>query len=318
MDNYIKENEYNSRVVTKIRTVQPYIHLHGDVDQETNYFRYGSGDCVVRFYNKVREICEQQEKAFFFPKWLDNNLIDKKTFDIYEFTYKLNNNYRIDFIYSNILFSELSDTIKYEASKIYRDYKIETDDKYKKLNKILKVNKLKCIHEIVNVEYQLRHGFLKSIQTIKDKTGSYIDYTNMFDLLEHTQDLYTYITDNVFRVVDRNHNTKRKRDRNTDPDWILIQNSKINNIFDYELDDEKLNFYRKYNSMMSEINTTKKILKSMSHLYYINNDYTIEDADNINIDDLVLNVYKPFALNESLFNINDYLKKQIKYYGKKK
>jgi hypothetical protein len=38
MDKYIKENEYNSRVVTKIRTVQPYIHLHGETEQETNYF----------------------------------------------------------------------------------------------------------------------------------------------------------------------------------------------------------------------------------------------------------------------------------------
>jgi len=324
LDTYIDIKEFNKRTVTALRTVRPFIHLNGEDDQEMNYYRYGDGDVVVRFYNKIREVCEQQYKGFFIKKWFDDELIDKHTHDIYDFTYKLNNNYRTDFMFSNIIFSKVQDKIKEAATLVYNDIDLKHNEKYELFKKLLKKHTIILVHEVVNVEYQLRGSFFRTLK-IDDLNGNIFDYTNLFSIILNIEPLYKYITHNVFRVIDTDSIAERKRDKKIDKLWVLIQESKIFNIGDYTIDDKKLKLYREYNTELSNVLTTKKLLKGAAHLMYIHSlEFNKDSIDDISILDLMENLYNVYneileadSLNENYFNIKDFLAKQIKYYGPK-
>lgn len=314
LKNYIKVTEYNSRVVTRIRTVHPFIELHGEYSQEVPYYRYGNGDFCVRFYNKVKEVCEQQYKAFFFKKWLDNGLIDDRVFNIYEHTYKLNNNYRIDFIYSNVIFSDLPDNIKSAAEDIYNNTFIDNDVKFDLFNKFLKDYKIKCVQEIVNVEFQLRHSHLKNLR-IKDDKCNIIDYTDLFSIIKHLNLLYRHLTLNEFRVVDRCSKASRKRDKKIDPLWERIILSDVLNV---QCDGSVIKIYNEYNTELNKFTSVRDSLNKLVHAYYVSsNNINFDNVYKISIDEVVDNFKSEFNMNENFFNLKSKLEKQIKYYGEK-
>jgi hypothetical protein len=315
MDEYIKSNEYNSRTVTRSRLVRPVIRLNGENDQETNYFRYGDGDVVVRFYNKVREVCEMQYKGFFFKRWLDEGLIDKKTFDIYDYAYKLNNNYRVDFMFANIYFSKIDDKLKLEANDLYKDLKIDHTDKYESFKSIIKKHKIKVAVEITNVEYQLRGGFFTHLK-IEDLEKNIIDYTDIFSILLNADTLYRYITSDVFRVVTRDSKCETKRKKPTDALWVLIQNSRVLNISDMGIDKAQLKVYREYNTELNTFMTTKKVFKNATHLMYTKMNEVDYDTP-VEAITVLSNAFDEYQMNENFFNVRDLMDKQVCYYGKK-
>ena len=315
MDEYIKSNEYNSRTVTRSRLVRPVIRLNGENDQETNYFRYGDGDVVVRFYNKVREVCEMQYKGFFFKRWLDEGLISQKTFDIYDYAYKLNNNYRVDFMFANIYFSKIDDKLKLDANDLYKDLKIDHNDKYEIFKSIIKKHRIKVAVEITNVEYQLRGGFFRNLK-IEDAEKNIIDYTDIFSILLNADTLYRYVTTDVFRVVSRDSKAERKRNKTVDELWLLIQNSRVLNISEMGIDKDKLRVYREYTKELSTFMTTKKVFKNATHLMYTKMDEVDFDTpvDAINV---LSNCFDEYNMNENYFNVKELMAKQVLYYGKK-
>lgn len=315
MDEYIKSNEYNSRTVTRSRIVRPVIRLNGENDQETNYFRYGDGDVVVRFYNKVREVCDMQYKGFFFKRWLDEGLIDQKTFDIYDYTYKLNNNYRVDFMFANIYFSSVSDKLKLEMNDIYKDLKMDHGEKYEIFKKIIRKHKIKVAVEITNVEYQLRGGFFSHLK-IEDDKKNIIDYTDIFSILLNADALYKYITRDVFRVVSRNSKAERKRDKSVDEYWLLIQNSRVLNISDMGIDKDKLKVYREYTKELSTFMSAKKVFRNATHLMYTKSD-EMDYNTPVDVFKVLECAYDEYNMNENFFNVRELMSKQVLYYGKK-
>jgi hypothetical protein len=188
---YIKPDEYNARTVTQIRTTHTRFELKGEFSQEIPYFRYGCGDVCVRFYNKTKEVCEMQYKPFFIKKWKDQGLIDERTFKIYEDIYKKHGNYRLDYMYYNIKNSPITDEISLELEQINSDVKMKNDKKYDLYKSMIKEHKVKCVPEVVNVEFQLRSAFLRSLNLV-DENGVYIDYTDINQILEHADILYKY------------------------------------------------------------------------------------------------------------------------------
>lgn len=309
---YIKPDEYNTRTVTRIRTVHPYFELKGECSQEIPYFRYGSGDVCVRFYNKIKEVCEQQYKPFFIKKWLDDKLIDENTFKIYESCYKSAGNYRLDYMYYNIKNNPLSDEDSLQLEMIRSDLKMNNDDKYDAYKWIIKKNKLKCVPEVINVEFQLRSAFLRSLKLKNDK-GENIDYTNIYEILQYADILYQYLTTEVFRVVKRESGYGRKRDKEVDAIWLELQQSKIKNVGDLQYD---ANVYREYNSEMDKVSAVNKTIKNMANVCYqtlpIFNDSVV---DMLSIDDLLNLVKVNYDMNENFYNMKYQLFKQIKYYG---
>lgn len=314
---YIKLNEYNSRVVTKIRTVKPHINLRGEADQEVSYFRYQSDDWLVRVYNKTMEVCEQQYKAWFLPKWLDYGLINEATFKIYEKVFKLNRNYRIDFMYSNLLCNQskiLNEDIE-DISRIYNDVNTDNDTKYDVFKGYLKKYNIKCVKEVTNVEFQLSSGFLRSLKIINTVTGEYIDFNNIDELIKNLDKLYHHITQNSFRVVVRKSNYKRKRNKETDPLWEKIQKSNILNI---NVCDDKKEIFRVYNTEVNKSITVRDTVAKLVRLKYLTAESIKEgDEDEISLTDLLTTFEAECNMNENYYHFKEKLLRQIKMYGEK-
>jgi len=318
LDTYITLNEYNSRVVTKIRNVRPYIELKGDNDYEVPYFRYSGEDWAVRFYNKTKEVVEQQYKHWFFLKWLDYGLIDKNTFNIYENVFRLNKNYRIDFIYSHLFYYKYkieNDDFKVIADT-YNNIKIDNDEKYDIFKFYLKKYKIKMCKEVVNVEFQLNSGFLRTLKIIDEVTGEYIDFTCIDSLVKNLNKLYEHLTLHSFRVVSSDSRAFRKRDKKTDLLWQQIQNSKIINI---DVCDNKKLIYRDYVNKMNKDITVRDTVIKLSHLAYLCLDcLNVECVDDISIDYICDILKSEYIMNENYYNLKERLMKQIMLYGEKK
>lgn len=325
LDTYIKPNEYFSRVVTKLKKVFPVIEKKGERGQEVSYYRYGSGDLAVRFYNKVREICEQQYKGFFFQKWFNDGLIDEKTLFIYESSYKLFGDYRIDFLYSHLVyyFNKIDELDRIIINSTYRG-KNSNSEKYEIFLELINKYNIKLVPEVVNVEFQVRSEFLKTLKldVLKDDTNE-VDYTisnmDIFQLLENSTLLYRHLTTKCFRVVSRNSKAKRLRDATIDKIWQEIQKCEVlNSRNDYILDYEKVNFYREYNKKMEETHTLKDILQKLAHLtYMVSDSINYDNYDNINLIEAFSYAYDRLDCNENLFKFDERLLKQIHLYGKK-
>lgn len=320
MDNYILITEYFSRVSTRLGKVFPVVEKSGEGKQEVPYFRYGKGDFCVRFYNKTKEVCEQQYKPFFIEKWKDSCLIDDNSKRIYENIYKLQNNYRVDYLFSNIIFSfDVSTVNNYvvDLVRIYNNVDITNCEKIDIFNAFIKSNKIKLVPEITNVEFQLRSGFLKTIKVIDKETGEYFDFCDMEILFNNVDILYNYLTTKLFRVVDRKSNAKRIRDKTTDPIWEEVQNCNIENI-NMDIKIKNAEIYRQYNENMNKFITTRDGLKKLVHLKYLcSDDINFKNLNDISIDDICENVKSECSLNENYFNLNYLLAKQLKNYGAK-
>lgn len=325
MDTYIKPNEYFSRVCTKLKKVFPVIEKKGERGQETSYYRYGSGELAVRFYNKVREICEQQYKAFFFKKWLDIGLIDEKTFWIYDYTYRCYGDYRIDYLYSHLMydFERIDEMDRIIISSMYRG-KNSNAEKYECYMELINKYNIELVPEVVNVEFQLRSEFLKTLKLEeyddieKRVLKRVISNMDIFDIFENSNLLYNHLTTRCFRVVSRSSNTKRLRDAKVDKTWIKIQNCKVLNCSsEFQLDPDKIKFYREYNKEMKELNTLQSITQKLAHLTYIaNNNINYDNVDDASIVNSMFDYLSKVSENELEFK--DRLLKQLHLYGEKK
>lgn len=318
MNKYIKVDEYFSRVSTRLSKVFPVIEKSGEGKQEVSYFRYGKGDFVVRFYNKTKEVMEQKYKPFFIQKWYDVGLIDYDTKLIYEYIYRLNSNYRLDFLFANIVHcSKLSDDLILDIVRIYNNPKLESIDKIEMLSTFIKDNNIILVKEITNVEFQVRSGFLKTIRIINKETGEFYNFTDIDVVISHLDVLYHYLTNDLFRVVDRKSKAKRIRDRKTDSIWMEIQLCNVENI-DSNVKILNAEIYREYNNYMNKYITVKSCLSSMAHLtYLLSDDFNNSKVDNISINCLTDNVITESSMNENFYNIRYLMQKQIKMYGVK-
>mgnify|MGYP001038973646 FL=1 len=314
IDKYFNLNRLFERTVTKLSDAHPWIEAVGETSQRTSYVRFGKGDMVVRFYNKIQEVCEQKYKDFFIPRWYDFGLIDEHTYQVYDFTYKLGNNYNVDFLFANIYFSN-NDEIINKAIQIYKNPDIQSREKYDFLHQIIRENKIKIVKEVVNVEFQVRSNYLRSLK-IEDDYGNIIDYNNIFEILCYIDKLYIYLTEKSFRIIKRNSKCKRKRDeKEMDHLWKKIHNSKIINIGDINIDPETLKLYREYTKNNNKLFTTKRIVNSLTHLYYINNSYSQEELNEITMVEIFNDFYNEYNLNENYFHLKEKLYKQAKRYG---
>lgn len=316
MESYIRVDEYFSRVSTRLNKVFPVIEKAGEGKQEVSYFRYGKGDNVVRFYNKTKEVMEEKYKPFFIQKWFDVGLIDYDTKLIYEYVYKLNSNYRLDFLFANIVHcSELSDELILNIVRIYNNPDIKKIDKIEMFLIFIRDHKVNLVKEITNVEFQVRSGFLKTIRIINKETGEFYNFTDIDTVISHLDVLYHYLTNDLFRVVDRKSKAKRIRDRGTDEVWKEIQLCNVENI-DSDIKIKNADIYREYNKFMNKHITVKSCLSSMAHLtYLISDDFNNSKAENIDINLLADNVIYESSMNENFYNIRYLMQKQIKMYG---
>lgn len=319
LDTYIRMDEKNSRVVTRLKQCFSVMDLVGQRDVREGYYRYGKGDIVVRFYNKVQEICEMRYKSFFFLKWLQDGLIDLHTFDVYDMTYRLNRDYHLDFLYANLYFSGLSDEDKRMVTKLYYDKKMGVSEIYDRMDRFRKEKGIKLVKEIVNVEFQLRSGFLREVR-IKDKgTGKVIKFDNVEDLFKCANELYRYLTKDVFRVIARGYNYTRKRDMPMDKIWERLHNSEVLNISNkYESRD--LDLYREYQNRHDILDALRKASSAISRYYYLVEDkITFEDVKKIKPERILGEFTSGYVeyMNENYFELRERLERQLKYYGEK-
>ena len=329
IDTYIDPKDYNSRVVTRIGKSGKYntkVHsvteLIGEYGQRVPYYRYGSGSLVVRFYNKIQEVVEQRYKSFFIPKWLEIGLIDKKTFNIYDLTYKLNYDYNLDFVYAHLLYeyengSRIDKPTYKEIIKIYKDENLTIQSKYDKLEEIRRQYRIRKVKEIVNVEFQVRSEFLRTLRLINNETGEVIDNNNVKEVFECIDQIYEYLTTKCFRVVDKKSKAARKRDKTTDPIWIKVQQSKVENI--KEQDTTKHIIYRDYRKNASEDDCIKKLSNNLARYIYLKakeiKKETVYEKDMRNA---ILNGLKSdLEKNETYDYLKEKIIKQIRYYGEK-
>lgn len=317
LDRYIDIKSFNSRVVTRLKKVFPVIELVGQYDQKLDYYRYGQNAFVVRFYNKIKEVVQMRYKQFFIPRWYEAGLIDEKTYMVYDFVYKLNRDFETDFIYSHLILYG-SEELKEEAMQIYYDVKIENAEKYEIFKEMLKSQRIRLVSLVVNVEFQLRNEFLKTVRIIDNNTGELIDFTDVEQLFNHLEVLYRSITVDNFRVVNSKKSDgtwyKRKRKAPIDPIWAQLIRSKIVNLTNFETDSTFLRKYRRDTNLQDTIN---KMMKNSAYIIYQSLDkVTYSDVENISLDE-INSIILDEAVSENHIKIKEYLMKQIRNRGEK-
>jgi len=192
---------------------------------------------------------------------------------------------------------------------------LQTNEKYDILFNYIREYDIALVKEVINVEFQIRSNYLKSIK-IKDDYGNIIDYNNIFEILCYIDKLYIYLTEKSFRIIKRNSKCKRKRDeKEMDPLWKKIHKTKIINIGDINIDPDTLKLYREYTKNNNKLYTTKRIVNSLTHLYYINKSYSKEDLNEITMVEIFSDFYNEYNLNENYFHLKEKLYKQAKRYG---
>lgn len=154
----IEKMKTNIRLYTKVGNVGKIM----DID----YLALGSrrsNDVFIRIYNKSREVVEKNYKAFFFDKWLQDGLINRYDYYVYQKAYKYGS-YLIGLLIGRIdwyLEYGKNTDIKDKLLKVKSSCYVKSDNT-EQLKKIVD-EFLPPVTLIVNIEFQTKRKFYSSL-----------------------------------------------------------------------------------------------------------------------------------------------------------
>jgi len=311
---YIKPEEYNSKVVTRLKKIHTVSTKVGQYGIKHDYYRYGSGSFAVRFYNKTREVIEMQYKQFFFEIWHQEGMIDIDTKNIYEMAFKLGKNYDLNIRYAVLMY--FKPELVSSLTNIYKS-KIDNSEKVEKFDALMKQFKIKKVKEITNIEFQLGNEKLKKIKLLNEN-GEKQDLRNVGVLFDNLELLYKHLTLHEFRVINQKDNKSRKRDKETEKKWRNVQKSKIRNIT--HIEKVNVSLVSEYQRKLDLYLNTKDSVQKLSRLYYTTSDVITDGiVEGLEFDDLINRLVSKddeFA-SENTYHFKDMLRKQIEKNGER-
>lgn len=217
-----------------------------DGDLICDYISFGrrkSNDVFVRIYNKVQEILNLKHKAYFLNLWLENGLITKFDYWVFERAFVDSSYQKIDYYRLLFYFNFGIDSFKKnQVFQVLSNFDNVDKAKVRKLaDELVPATTL-----VVNFEFQLKRKFLSSLKL--DFITNYVSVlSRIYTVLDNINNIHHYITHNVVRFVDSKVFTRKKNCPNL-LWWDLLKKSvKIN---DFKL------------SRVHEVNLEKNVLKS--------------------------------------------------------
>lgn len=332
IEDYFPDYEsLNTKVVTKVglnnrtgkRKVKIIAELNGDSDYSLPYIMFMGHSAGLRMYKKIQEVIEQRTKTFFIPYWKDEGLINELEYRVYDRILKLCekfDDYRTMYLLAHII-ECVEDKKEIEHAMRLLNSRMSRDNLYMEYMCMIKKHKIELIPEIVNIEYQIRSDYIRTIRILDKESGEIIDFTNIEQFILHIDKIYEYLTNKTFRIINPKSKNKRKREKTTDKNWKDIQKLRIKNIVkgDYEIDLDKLKCYKEYARTHDTRNVVKRwISNASSMIYHTQDNITLDDINSFDYQKLLMEQMDNVLRDDENFLLLKYgLAKKVKSYGSK-
>ena len=277
---FTKENMDAMRC-TRLGKRTMYIYNdRGSSDSDFSYYSRGErgGKTFLRIYNKTMEVVQQGYKAFFLKTWLFHGLINRYDFDIYERAYLKQS-------WDYVTIARLNFYVQHGTNELYRNECMklikqhEESGSYTDAMIALADQLTPPVNMIINVEYQLTRKASKSykILPIKDNTGTG-EAKRIYDFLDNHRLIVDYLTDSVFRMVEKTGDSNKSRRPNCGF-WIALRRTKL---VDAAPVPNGLKMQRIYKRQLSAEKMKKAVIhKVVTYGLYmkgLNNDSPVSDA----------------------------------------
>lgn len=271
------ENFYKMRV-DRFKNATYVTNKVGSEDYEIDYVALGkrSDKVFVRIYQKTREVIEQNYKPWFIQIWEMNGLISKYDKYVYERCFQKKNwFYRY--------FARLEFYLEHGADPFYLEYvrkvlqgtlTIEEDALIKLADKLTPK-----LNYVVNVEYQTMRRHSKSYELLPIHDNSQKGETQrIYDYLDNRKLIIDYLTENVFKMVEREGDPKKYR-RPYCGFWKALRRTRC---LDMKMTAADQKLVRNYNRKLSVESMKKRVINSAVTLGIytrgINNDSPFQDC----------------------------------------
>lgn len=287
-NNYLENpNEYftkanmDARRCTHLGKRTHYVYNDkGSGDSDFSYYSRGErgGKVFLRIYNKSMEVIQEGYKAFFLKTWFFHGLINRYDFDIYEQAYlKKSWDYITIARLKFYLQHGTNELYKAECQKYIRQH--EESGSYPDVMIALAEKLTPPLNIIINVEFQLMRKASKSykILPIHDNTEKQ-EAKRIYDFLDNHRLIADYLTDSVFRLVEKTGDSNKSRRPNCGF-WTALRRTKL---VDAAPVPEGLKMQRIYKRQLSAEKMKKAIIhKAVTYGMYVkglNNDSPVSDA----------------------------------------
>lgn len=274
---FAPESFYKMRV-DRFKNATYVTNKVGSEDYEIDYVALGkrSDKVFIRIYLKTREVIEQHYKPWFFQIWEMNGLINKYDKYVYEKCYEKKNWFyrfyaRLEFYREHGMSSEY-------LAKVGRildgTEQISEDELIKLADKLTPK-----INLIVNVEYQTMRRHSKSYELIPFRDYSkHGECARVYQYFDNRKIIIDYLTDKVFRMVEKSGNEQKSR-RPLCDFWEALRRTKC---LDMRMTPKQARLVRNYNRKLNIDAMKKRVFDSAVTLgIYVrglNEDSPIQDA----------------------------------------
>ncbi len=274
---FTPENFYKMRV-DRFKNATYVTNKIGSEDYEIDYVALGkrSDKVFVRIYQKTREVIEQNYKPWFFQIWRMHGLISEYDLYVYERCFQKKSwFYRF---YARLEFyAEHGSHPSYVrlCRDILREKVQPGEDTVIKLAKELTPE----LNLVVNVEYQTMRRHSKSYDLVPFRDNRHTgECRRIYDYLDNRKLIMDYLTDRVFRLVEKNGDSNKAR-RPLCGFWKALRETRC---IDVKLTPEEVRLVRSYNRRLSVESMRKRVINSAVTLGFylrgINEDSPMQDC----------------------------------------
>jgi hypothetical protein len=263
--NYLKEPEkffspenfYKMRV-DRFKNATYITNKVGTEDYEIDYVALGkrSDKVFVRIYQKTREVIEQNYKPWFFQIWHMNGLISAYDKWVYERCYEKRNwFYRYT---ARLEFYAAYGSDPYYLDKVRRvlngTLTLEEDALIKLADTLTPK-----LNYVINVEYQTMRRHSKSYELIPFKNNSdKAECKRIYDYLDNRKIITDYLTESVFKLVEKEGDSKKYR-RPYCEFWKRLRSTRC---IDMKMTSSEAHLVRNYNRRLSSEAMKKRFINS--------------------------------------------------------
>lgn len=262
------DNFYKMRV-DRFRNATYVTNKVGTEDYEIDYVALGkrSDKVFVRIYQKTREVIEQNYKPWFFQIWEMNGLISRYDKWVYEKCYEKRSWFYRYYARLEFYLEHGSDLVELDRVRriLSGTLTMEEDDLIRLADRLTP-----RLNYVINVEYQCMRRHSKSYDLIPFKDhSSKGPVKRIYDYLDNRKIIVDYLTDKVFKMVEKEGDPKKYR-RPYCEFWRRLRNTRC---LDMKMTPEAAKLVRIYNRKLSVLAIKKRLINSaVTYSLYVHGD----------------------------------------------
>lgn len=251
------ENFYKMRV-DRFKNATYVTNKVGTEDYEIDYVALGkrSDKVFVRIYQKTREVIEQNYKPWFIQIWRMHGMISEYDKYVYEKCFEKRNWFYRYFARLEFYLEHGSDP--YYLQKVRNllegEQTIEEDALIKLANELTP-----RLNYVINVEYQTMRRHSKSYELVPFKDhGNKGECKRIYDYLDNRKIIIDYLTDRVFKMVEKTGDVKKYR-RPYCEFWKRLRSTRC---LDMKMTSDEVKLIRNYNRKLNVLSMKKRFINS--------------------------------------------------------